>query len=87
MTEYPYDIELIRVFDAPPERVYQAFTDPDQFARWDGPGRVPGPPRPRQDPARGGRGPAPARNGRPGPPGVGDDAPQAGVAAERLSDW
>jgi uncharacterized protein YndB with AHSA1/START domain len=37
MTEYPYDIELIRVFDAPPERVYQAFTDPDQFARWDGP--------------------------------------------------
>jgi uncharacterized protein YndB with AHSA1/START domain len=59
MTEYPYDIELIRVFDAPPERVYQAFTDPDQFARWDGPGRVPGPPRPRQDPARGGEGPRP----------------------------
>jgi uncharacterized protein YndB with AHSA1/START domain len=37
MTEYPYDIEIIRVFDAPAERVYQAFTDPDQFARWYGP--------------------------------------------------
>jgi hypothetical protein len=29
MTERPYDIEITRVFDAPPERVYQAFTDPD----------------------------------------------------------
>jgi len=37
MTEHPYDIEITRVFDAPPERVYQAFTDPDQFARWYGP--------------------------------------------------
>jgi uncharacterized protein YndB with AHSA1/START domain len=37
MTEPPYDIEITRVFDAPPERVYQAFTDPDQFARWYGP--------------------------------------------------
>ena len=36
MTEHPYDIEITRVFDAPPERVYQAFTDPDQFARWYG---------------------------------------------------
>ena len=37
MTEHPYDIEVTRVLDAPPERVYQAFTDPDQFARWYGP--------------------------------------------------
>jgi uncharacterized protein YndB with AHSA1/START domain len=38
MTEKPsYDIELTRVFEAPPERVYQAFTDPDLFARWYGP--------------------------------------------------
>ena len=33
----PYDIELTRVFDAPRERVYEAFTDPEQFARWYGP--------------------------------------------------
>ena len=33
----PYDIELTRVFDAPRERVYRAFTDPDQFAQWYGP--------------------------------------------------
>lgn len=33
MTETPrYDIEVTRVIDAPPERVYQAFTDPGQFA-------------------------------------------------------
>ena len=37
MTKPPYDIEITRVFDAPPERVYRAFTDPDQFARWYGP--------------------------------------------------
>ena len=37
MTQHPYDIEITRVFDAPPERVDQAFTDPDQFARWYGP--------------------------------------------------
>jgi uncharacterized protein YndB with AHSA1/START domain len=37
MTEHPYDIQITRVVDAPPERVYQAFTDPDQFARWYGP--------------------------------------------------
>jgi uncharacterized protein YndB with AHSA1/START domain len=38
MTETPpYDIEIIRVLDAPPERVYEAFTDPDQFAEWYGP--------------------------------------------------
>jgi uncharacterized protein YndB with AHSA1/START domain len=33
----PYDIELTRVFDVPPGRVYEAFTSPDQFARWYGP--------------------------------------------------
>jgi uncharacterized protein YndB with AHSA1/START domain len=32
----PYDIEITRVLDAPPELVYQAFTDPDQFAEWYG---------------------------------------------------
>jgi uncharacterized protein YndB with AHSA1/START domain len=38
MMETPsYDVEIARVFDAPPERVYRAFTDPDQFAEWYGP--------------------------------------------------
>ena len=38
MTETaPYDIDLSRLIDAPPERVYQAFVDPDQFAAWYGP--------------------------------------------------
>ena len=38
MTETePYDIDLSRVIDAPPARVYQAFVDPDQFAAWYGP--------------------------------------------------
>jgi uncharacterized protein YndB with AHSA1/START domain len=38
MTETsPYDIEVTRIVDAPPERVYAAFTDPDQFAEWYGP--------------------------------------------------
>lgn len=38
MTEKPHcDIELTRVFDAPRERVYQAFTDSDEFAQWYGP--------------------------------------------------
>ena len=32
-----YDIEVTRDFDAPTERVYEAFTVPDQFARWYGP--------------------------------------------------
>jgi uncharacterized protein YndB with AHSA1/START domain len=154
MTETPpYDIEITQVFDAPPERVYQAFTDPDQFAEWYGPvgfpvdrdtveldarvggrqrfamvseadpsirtgfdGRftvvvqnvllssrgawdgIPGqagawpsnlraefPRQQRQDTARSARGPSPARNGRSGPPGVGDDAPQTGVPAQRLT--
>ncbi|MGH9152344.1 MAG: SRPBCC domain-containing protein [Acidimicrobiales bacterium] len=33
----PYDIEISRAFDAPRERVYRAFTDPDLFAAWYGP--------------------------------------------------
>jgi uncharacterized protein YndB with AHSA1/START domain len=33
----PYDIEMTRVFEAPPARLYRAFTDPDQFAQWYGP--------------------------------------------------
>ena len=42
MTERPqYDIELTHVFDALPERVYKAFTDPDEFARWYGPDGFP----------------------------------------------
>jgi uncharacterized protein YndB with AHSA1/START domain len=32
-----YDIEITRVLEAPRERVYQAFTEPDQFAEWYGP--------------------------------------------------
>jgi uncharacterized protein YndB with AHSA1/START domain len=39
MSEQP--IELTRVFDAPRERIYQAFTDPDEFARWYGPVEFP----------------------------------------------
>lgn len=35
--EAAYDIELTRDFDAPRERVYRAFTDPDEFAQWYGP--------------------------------------------------
>jgi uncharacterized protein YndB with AHSA1/START domain len=38
MTEEPrYDIELTYVFDGPPEPIFMAFTDPDEFARWYGP--------------------------------------------------
>ncbi|MGH3368171.1 MAG: SRPBCC family protein [Nocardioidaceae bacterium] len=32
-----YDIELTHAFDAAPERIFRAFTEPDQFARWYGP--------------------------------------------------
>lgn len=32
-----YDLDLTRVLNAPAERVYRAFTDPDRFARWYGP--------------------------------------------------
>jgi uncharacterized protein YndB with AHSA1/START domain len=37
MTETLYDIEITRLFDAPRKRVYEAFTDPNQFAEWYGP--------------------------------------------------
>lgn len=37
MTESPFDIEVTREFDASRERVYQAFTAPDEFAQWYGP--------------------------------------------------
>jgi uncharacterized protein YndB with AHSA1/START domain len=39
MTDQPSSHELVitRVFDAPRELVYQAFTDPDQLAQWFGP--------------------------------------------------
>ena len=30
-------IRIVREFDAPPERVFRAFTDPDVFVRWLGP--------------------------------------------------
>lgn len=30
-------IRIVREFDAPRERVFRAFTDPDLFARWTGP--------------------------------------------------
>jgi uncharacterized protein YndB with AHSA1/START domain len=32
-----FDVEITYVFDAPPERVYRAFTDPAELARWYGP--------------------------------------------------
>lgn len=37
MTETTYDIEISRYFDAAPELVYRAFTDPEQLAQWFGP--------------------------------------------------
>ncbi len=37
MTETTYDVEISRYFDAPPELVYRAFTDPEQLAQWFGP--------------------------------------------------
>ncbi|PRZ42874.1 uncharacterized protein YndB with AHSA1/START domain [Antricoccus suffuscus] len=30
-------IEIVREFDAPPERVFRAWTDPELFAKWVGP--------------------------------------------------
>ena len=32
-----YELDITRIFDAPPGRVYQAFTDPDKLALWFGP--------------------------------------------------
>ena len=38
MTELPkYDVEITELIDAPPEQVYEAFTEPDRFAAWYGP--------------------------------------------------
>ena len=38
MTEMPkYDVEITELIDAPPEQVYEAFTEPDRFAAWYGP--------------------------------------------------
>ena len=41
MSAPEYDIEVSRVVDAPRDRVYEALTDPDQFARWYGPDGFP----------------------------------------------
>lgn len=30
-------VRIVREFDAPPEKVFRAHTDPDLFARWNGP--------------------------------------------------
>ena len=32
-----YELDITRIFDAPPGRVYQAFIDPNELARWFGP--------------------------------------------------
>ena len=32
-----HEISITRIFDAPPELVYRAFTDPDQLGQWFGP--------------------------------------------------
>jgi uncharacterized protein YndB with AHSA1/START domain len=37
MYTHEYDIEITRILNAPRERVYQAFTDPDLFVQWYGP--------------------------------------------------
>lgn len=37
MTETTYDVSISRYFDASPELVYRAFTDPQQLAQWFGP--------------------------------------------------
>jgi uncharacterized protein YndB with AHSA1/START domain len=38
MTAEPmYELEISRIFNAPRDLVYQAFTDPDQLAQWFGP--------------------------------------------------
>lgn len=41
MAASPYDIDISRVLDAPRDRVYDAITDPDRFARWYGPDGLP----------------------------------------------
>ena len=37
MTDIPGELVVTRIFDAPRELVYRAFTDPDQVAQWFGP--------------------------------------------------
>ena len=37
----PYDIEISRVLGATPDRVFEAFSNPDQFSRWYGPDGFP----------------------------------------------
>ena len=37
MTETTYDVSISRYFDASPELVYRAFTDPQQLSQWFGP--------------------------------------------------
>ncbi|KRC65254.1 hypothetical protein ASE12_11065 [Aeromicrobium sp. Root236] len=37
MTETTYEVNISRYFDAPPELVYRAFSDPEQLAQWFGP--------------------------------------------------
>ena len=39
--ESPYDIEVSQVLPGRPDRVFQAFTDPDLFVRWYGPAGFP----------------------------------------------
>ena len=41
VADIPYDIELSHRFKTAPHRVYDAFTDPDQFVRWYGPDGFP----------------------------------------------
>jgi uncharacterized protein YndB with AHSA1/START domain len=36
-TEFWQEVTISRVFDAPRELVYRAFTDPDHLAAWWGP--------------------------------------------------
>lgn len=37
MSDATQELVITRIFDAPRELVYRAFTDPDQFAQWFGP--------------------------------------------------
>ncbi|GAA3519488.1 SRPBCC family protein [Aeromicrobium panaciterrae] len=37
MTDTTYEVNISRYFDAPPELVYRAFTDPEQLSQWIGP--------------------------------------------------
>ena len=37
MTDTTFEVNISRYFDAPPELVYRAFTDPEQLAQWFGP--------------------------------------------------